>query len=306
VRVTLVHNPGAGAQGEHDSEGLMQLLREAGHAPRYVSAKDEGWKKALDESTDVVAVAGGDGTVARVAKAMLGRGVPVAPLPAGTANNISRTLGLAGRHWEGLARGWAEARRIKLDIGMAEGPWGQRAFVEGVGAGLFACLLSDEDPERKIAQNRPPPERVAHALSMLKKRSVDCAPLELKGTLDGEEVYGRCLLAEVLNIPYVGPNLFLAPDSKPGDGTFDIIIVTEDERDRLKNYLETWQENRERLAVLPSRRGKHLRVEWTGFDLHIDDELWPQAGTRPAGGSAVIDLRMAGAVEFLAPDAKRQ
>lgn len=304
MRVTLVHNPGAGAQGEHDQEGLMALLREAGHTPRYVSAKDKAWKSSLDESADVVAVAGGDGTVARVAKAMLGRDVPVAPLPAGTANNISRTLGLAGRHWEGLARAWGEARRMKLDVGIAEGPWGSRPFVEGVGAGLFACLLSDEDPERKLAQHKPPNERVAHALAMLKKRSLDCAPLELKGTLDGEEVYGRCLLAEVLNIPYVGPNLFLAPDSKPGDGFFDVIIVTEAERDRLKNYLETWQENRERLAVLPSRRGKHLRVEWTGFELHIDDELWPEEGARP-GGSGMIDLRIAGAVEFLAPDGKK-
>ncbi|HWA38974.1 MAG TPA: diacylglycerol kinase family protein [Burkholderiales bacterium] len=304
MRVTLIHNPGAGAQGEHGREGLLALLREAGHTARYVSARDEDWKKALEESADVVAVAGGDGTVARVAKAMLGRGIPLAPLPAGTANNISRTLGLAGRHWEGLARAWPEARRMKLDIGIAEGPWGSRRFVEGVGAGLFACLLSDDDPERKAAQGRLPDERVAHALAMLRKRSVDCAPLELKGTLDGEEVYGRCLLAEVLNIPYVGPNLFLAPDSKPGDGCFDVVIVTEDERDRLVNYLATWQENRERLAVLPSRRGKHLRVEWTGFELHIDDELWPEEGHTP-GGEGVIDLRIAGAVDFLAPDAKK-
>lgn len=304
MRVTLVHNPGAGAQGEHDQEGLVDLLREAGHSPRYVSAKDEDWKKALDESMDVVAVAGGDGTVARVAKAMIGRGVPVAPLPAGTANNISRTLGLAGRHWEGLARAWPTARRVKLDIGIAEGPWGSRPFVEGVGAGLFACLLSDDDPERKAAQSRRPDERVAHALAMLKKRALDCAALELKGTLDGEEVYGRCLLAEVLNIPYVGPSLFLAPDSKPGDGCFDVVIVTEEERDRLLNCLESWQQNRERLAVLPSRRGKHLRVEWTGFDLHIDDELWPGEGDA-RDGEGIIDLRIAGAVDFLAPDAKK-
>lgn len=305
MRVTLVHNAGAGSREALDREDLLDLLREAGHTPRYVSAQDD-WKAALDESADVVAVAGGDGTVARVAKALLGRGVPVAPLPAGTANNISRTLGLAGRHWEGLARAWPDARRVKLDIGVAEGPWGTRPFVEGVGAGLFACLLSDDDPARQAAQHKPPEQRVAHALAMLTQRSVDCAPLELKGTLDGEEVYGRCLLAEVLNIPYVGPSLFLAPDSRPGDGTFDVIIVTEEERDRLTNCLKSWQDNRERLAVLPSRRGKHLRVEWTGFDLHIDDELWPDPARKPTGNSGMIDLRIAGAVEFLAPDAKRK
>jgi diacylglycerol kinase (ATP) len=305
VRVTLVHNAGAGGREALHREDLLGLLREAGHVPRYVSTEDD-WKAALDESADLIAVAGGDGTVARVAKALLGRGIPLAPLPAGTANNISRTLGLAGRHWEGLARAWPEGRRVKLDVGIAEGPWGTRSFIEGVGAGLFACLLSDDDPQRQAAQHKAPEERVAHALDMLMKRSVDCAPLELKGTLDGEEVYGRCLLAEVLNIPYVGPNLFLAPDSQPGDGTFDIIIVTEAERDRLTNYLKSWQDNRDRLAVLPSRRGKHLRVEWTGFDLHIDDEQWPDPAHKPVAKSGTIDLRIAGAVEFLAPDAKRE
>lgn len=306
MRVTLVHNPGAGSRAEGDEESILELLRGAGHAVRDVSAGEHDWAKALDEPADVVAVAGGDGTVARVAKAMLGRGVPVAPLPAGTANNIARTLGLAGRHWEELVRGWPQARRVKLDIGVARGPWGERHFVEGVGTGLFACLLADDDPERKLAQHKRPAERVAHALRMLQRRAVDCAPLELRGTLDGEPVAGRLLLAEVLNIPYVGPNLFLAPDSQPGDGTFDVVIVTEGERDRLGTYLRSWQENRERLAVLPSRRGRHLTVEWTGFELHIDDELWPDGAGAPTAGSGTIDLRIAGAVEFLAPDAKRK
>ncbi|HYD56511.1 MAG TPA: diacylglycerol kinase family protein [Burkholderiales bacterium] len=305
MRVTLVHNPGAGAGMDRDDADLPGLIRAEGHELRLVSAADEDWKAALEASTDVVAVAGGDGTVARVAKAMAGRGIPVAPLPAGTANNLSRTLGLVGRHWEELVRGWPQARRVKLDLGIARGPWGERAFIEGVGAGLFACLLSDDDPDRQLAQHKEPEARVAHALDMLKRRAIDCAPIEMRGTLDGEPVSGRFLLAELLNTPYVGPNLYLAPDSEPGDGTFDIVIVGEAERDRLVNYLQSWQDNRDRLAVLPTRRGKHLRLEWTGFELHIDDELWPAGGGIP-GGAGAIDLRMQGAVEFLAPDAKRK
>ena len=305
MRVTLVHNPGAGSRAEGDEANILELLRAAGHTVREASARDSGWAQALDEPADLVAVAGGDGTVARVAKAMLGRNIPVAPLPAGTANNISRTLGLAGRHWEELVHAWPKARRVKLDVGLAKGPWGERHFIEGLGAGLFACLLSDDDPDRKLAKLKKPQDRVAHALAMLERRAVDCAPLELRGTIDGKAVFGRVLLAEVLNIPYVGPNLYLSPDSQPGDGTFEVVIVTEDERDRLENYLKTWKENRERLAVLPSRRGKHLTVEWTGFELHIDDELWPDGGRQPAA-SGSIDVSIAGAVEFLAPDAKRK
>jgi hypothetical protein len=98
---------------------------------------------------------------------------------------------------------------------------------------------------------------------------------------------------------YVGPSLFLAPDSQPGDGTFDVVMVTEAERDRLQNYLATWQENRERLPVLPTRRGKRLRLQWSGFELHIDDELLTAQASAPVE-LAVGDL----AVEFVAPDGK--
>lgn len=305
MRVTLVHNPGAGAGSSRDEADLPRLIRDAGHELQLVSAKDDAWTRALEAPADIVAVAGGDGTVARVAKAMAGRATPIAPLPAGTANNISRTLGLVGRPWEALVRGWPAARRVKLDLGRARGPWGERLFIEGVGAGLFACLLSDDDPARKAARQAHPEKRVAHALDMLKRRAMDCVPLELRGTLDGEPVCGRCLLAEALNIPHIGPNLFLAPDSQPGDGHFDVVIVTEAERERLVNYLERWQDNRERLAVLPTRTGKHLRVEWTGFDVHIDDVLWPGDADRPAGDS-VLDLRVEGAVVFLAPEGNRE
>jgi diacylglycerol kinase family enzyme len=305
VRVTLIHNPGAGAQSASDARKLVKLLEDAGHEVRGKSAKDDDWEKALDWPADVVAVAGGDGTVARVAKRMHRRKLPIAPLPSGTANNISRTLGLVDRPFEELVRAWPEGRRVKLDVGVARGPWGERYFIEGVGAGLFACLLSRPKSERKQVKRGPPEERVAGALEMLRKQADACSPVEVQVTLDGKELSGTYLLLEAVNIPYVGPNLFLAPDSQPGDGSFDVVLATEAERERLKNYLTAWQENRERLSVLPSHRGKHLQLQWNGFELHIDDDLWPDEGERPPQPST-IDLEIAGQVEFLAPDPKKK
>src|SRR4051812_27064758 len=149
---------------------------------------------------------------------MVGRGIPLAPLPAGTANNISRTLGLVDRHWEELVAAWPKARRVKLDVGVAQGPWGKRYFVEGVGAGLFARLLSSDDPQRTLSRLKRPDERVAHALQMLKTHAERSPAVDLEASLDGKDVSGRYVLMEAVNILYVGPNLFLAPDSKPGDG----------------------------------------------------------------------------------------
>jgi diacylglycerol kinase (ATP) len=303
VRITLIHNPGAGSRNA-DGAKLLKLLEAQGHEVRVQSADDDGWDKALSWPADWVAVAGGDGTVARVAKAMVGRGIPVAPLPAGTANNIARSLGLVDRPWEELIRGWPDARRVKLDVGLATGPWGKRYFVEGVGAGLFACLLSRPGSRGRRVK---PEAGVDGALHRLESEAEACTPVETRMSLDGKDLSGRYLLAEAISLPYVGPNLFLAPDSQPGDGTLDVVLVTEAERERLKNYFATWQENRERLSVLPSHRGKHLRIEWSGYDLHVDDELWPEEGSTSVPEAALIELRIGEAsVEFLAPDPKNR
>lgn len=306
MRITLIHNPGAGDQRGRDSEGLVKLLEAEGHVVRPQSADDDDWKKALDSPADLVAVAGGDGTVARVVKAMAGRAIPVTALPAGTANNISRSLGLVERPWEELIRAWPQARRVQLDIGVAKGPWGERYFVEGVGAGLFARHLRNDEFENPSPKNASAQGRVTRALDVLKQRALDCPPMALEATLDGKDVSGRYVLFEALNILYVGPNLFLAPDSQPGDGELDLVLVREAERDRLANYLEAWQENRERLAVLPSHRGKHLQLQWNGFEMHIDDELWPGKSDQPKVKHGVADFTVGDlTAEFLAPDTKR-
>ncbi len=299
MRVTLIYNPGAGRQDGDASAKLVGILQAQGHAVLPKSSSDPDWKQVLAEPADVVAVAGGDGTVARVAKAVVGRGLPVAPLPAGTANNIARTLGLVERPWEELVRAWPAARRVKLDVATARGPWGEQHFIEGAGTGLFACLLGSSEPARRVAQLAQARERVALALEILRKQAADCDAVEIAADLDREDISGRYLLFEVVNLPYVGPSLYLAPDSQPGDGTFEVVMVSEAERDRLQNYLASWQDNRERLSVLPTRRGKRLRLHWSGFDLHIDDELLPGAASAPVA----LDIGNL-AVEFIAPDAK--
>ena len=101
MRVTLIHNPGAG-KAAMTPKGLRKLLAAHDHEVRYQSAKEKGWKKALKKPADLVVIAGGDGTVGRVTRRMVGRGVPVALLPSGTARSSVRS-----RSWcaAGRARG---------------------------------------------------------------------------------------------------------------------------------------------------------------------------------------------------------
>jgi diacylglycerol kinase (ATP) len=306
VRVTLIHNPGAGDQDDGDREALLKLLRRAGHKPRYQSAKEKGWARVLDKRAGLVVVAGGDGTVAGVTRRMVGRDVPVAILPSGTANNIARSLGLLDKPFEELVRGWRDPRRVPLNVGIASGPWGQRYFVEGLGAGLFAELLvrseQDEKKRKKEKKSKRPAKVVDGALRRLKEAAETAEPVEIAAQLDGTDISGHYLLFEAVNLPFIGPNLYVAPDTKAGDGQLEVVLVPESQRGRLVRYLDHWQENRERLSLLPSRRGKHLQIEWTGFALHIDDKLRPRKKADPDEVAGLIDVHVdGGAVEFLTP-----
>lgn len=298
--VTLIHNPTAGDE-DQDGKSLRKLLRRAGHQVRYRSAKEDGWKRALKKPAELVVVAGGDGTVGRVARRMAGRGIPMAVLPTGTANNIARSLGQHERPLEELVSGWETAGRAKLDVGVAKGPWGSRNFIEALGFGVFAGHLAvvedEEEPKSMDAASK-----VSHALRRMKRAAEQAEAVQVSATLDGKDISGRYLLMEALNLHYVGPNMRLALDGKPGDGEFEVILVTEDERSRFAQYLEAWRENRERLAVLPSHRGKHLKIEWTGFPLHIDDKLYPKKDPEPKDIAGVVEAKINGlSVDFLMP-----
>ena len=306
MRVTLIYNPGAGRHSERDHEALLKLLRRAGHKPRVQSVKEKGWARVLDKRASLVVVAGGDGTVASVTRRMVGRDVPVAILPSGTANNIARTLGLLKRPFEELVDGWRDAPRVRLDVGIASGPWGQRYFVEGLGAGLFAELLvrSEEKQEEreKEKKSKRPAKVVDGALRRLKEAAETAEPVEIAAQLDGVDISGRYLLFEAVNLPFIGPNLFIAPDTKAGDGQLEVVLVPEAQRARLVRSLDQWQENRARASLLPSRRGKHLQIEWTGFALHIDDKLRPKKKAEAEDVAGLVDVRVDGAaVEFLVP-----
>ena len=258
MRVTLIHNPGAGKQDQSSAKTLLKLLRRAGHKPRYQSVKEKGWTRVLDRKAGVVVVAGGDGTVASVARHMVGRDVPVAILPSGTANNIARSLGLLKKPFEELARGWRRARRVRLDVGIASGPWGERYFIEGLGAGLFAELLvrSEQNGTRKKEhkKGKRPARVVDSALRRLKEAAETAEPVQIAARLDGADISGSYLLFEAVNLPYIGPNLFIAPDTKAGDGQLEVVLVPEAHRGRLVRYLEHWQESRKRPSLLPITR----------------------------------------------------
>jgi diacylglycerol kinase (ATP) len=75
--------------------------------------------------------------VGKVAKHLIGKHLPIAVQPMGTANNIAKALRLRDRPLEQLIAGWSAAPRVNFDVGVADGPWNSKYFIEGLGMGLF-------------------------------------------------------------------------------------------------------------------------------------------------------------------------
>jgi diacylglycerol kinase family enzyme len=280
VRVTLIYNSIAGGGAGEPLRALTELVRRAGHEVRARSSHDERLDAILDEPADIVAVAGGDGTIAKVARKMQGRDTPIAPLPIGTANNIATALGLSELGFEGQIFGWAHGRKVRFDVGVARGPWGSRAFLEGFGIGLLPYAM--QAPHR----HKQPDASVAHARLAIRKALEHMPAIELTAALDGRDCSGRYVAVEAMNIGLVGPNLKLCAHADPGDQRLDVVLVSEEHRDLLRDCLIAEEEGHPWPHELPVVRGSHLSIARSESGIHIDDEVWP-AARAPANGAGV-------------------
>lgn len=300
--VTLIHNDDAGDDEKLTPNQLVGLIEQAGHIVAACSIKTREWQVALTRARDLVAVAGGDGTVGAVARRMVGSPTPLAVLPAGTANNIAKSLGCAGWDTPRLIAGWSCAERASFNAGWALGPWGMRHFIEGIGIGLFTEALPWISSHERMHHFPLGSDRMAAAIRQLRDYLQGCVAQPLNARLDGRTLSGRYVLFEVMNTRYVGPNLLLAPGAAHGEDRLHVACVTERQRDELDKYLAEWRHDSPWPAGLEVQTGRRVELEWTGYSLHLDDSTWPREGDSTPAATARIEIGIArAALCFLVP-----
>ena len=172
-----------------------------------------------------ILVAGGDGSVHDVVNGIMNAGleaddrVTLAVAPGGTGNDWARSLGI-GRDPQAIVAAIASGRTRLLDVGAIDFPQApartRRWFVNVAGAGYDAHVISRL------------PERVPSALAYFKGALSGLAsyrsPL-FHVAADGVTIDGRFLLALVANGRYCGNRMEVAPDARPDDGMFDVVLV---------------------------------------------------------------------------------
>jgi diacylglycerol kinase (ATP) len=285
------------------------MIQSAGHKVKYHSTKEKDWKKALKKPCDIIAIAGGDGTVGKVARRLVDSPIPIAILPLGTANNIGHAMGLTGRALEPLIAEWESARRIRFDIGEAKGPWGSNYFVEGVGLGLFAATILNleerQDPKLAAAVCRE--DEITRVLQILKEQVQKHRPKKIKVRLDDEDLSDDYVLIQALNIRYAGPNLDLAPGADTNDGLLDVVLLPRGEEGKLSRYLTHCINRKSAKANLTVRRGRRLQIKSDGLPVHIDDKAWSKDNDKHTARSNAMSIKVGPhSVLFLCPQMTRR
>jgi len=97
-------------------------------------------REAAASDTDVVVMAGGDGTVSAGAGALAGTGKPMGVLPLGTLNHFARDLGIP-TELEAAVRNVAEGIVREVDVGEANA----RVFVNNSSLGLYPAAVALRD-----------------------------------------------------------------------------------------------------------------------------------------------------------------
>ena len=283
MKISLIHNEDAGSAGS--DEALRHEMEAAGHEVLEVHVPAPGVGKLIDARAELIVIAGGDGTVRRVATELVGHATPIALLPAGTANNISMSLGL-DVSTEKLIAGWNGARRLQLDLGVATGPWGERRFMESVGMGFVASgitVMQRDPPEAAVVEGAE--AKIVAALERFRLLLDAMVPQTCELSLDGVRENSDFLLVEALNVCAVGPRLLFSPEADPTDGLFDVVTVSEHERSELDRYLHARLTGRPARLDLTRRRARHIELNgW--HSLHIDDEV------HAVGTTASVSLRV--------------
>jgi diacylglycerol kinase (ATP) len=295
VRVTALYNPEAGPK-RLTRRRLVAHLERAGYKATYHSTKGGGWKDVLEDPGDLVVVAGGDGTTAKVAKRLAGRGIPLAILPAGTANNIARSLGLDAPLDKLIAR-WTDATPTPVDLGVARGPWGEELFIEAWGLGVFPRMLEIAAiRETMTAAQRARLGNGKRGLELMIELVTSSQAQSWRVALDGRDLSGEYIMLEAMNIRYIGGGMALAPTADATDGALDVVTVREGERASFVEYLRALQHGTEPQGEF-TRRATRIEVACAETLAHIDDEPWPErdgedARDRVALGNATITIRV--------------
>ena len=175
---------------------------------------------AVSDGVDLVIAAGGDGTVRIVADGLAGTGITMGIVPAGTANLLSRNLGIPQGESEAIEVALnGRTRTIDLVKLTVDGSDGEH-FAVMAGMGIDAMIMDETDPDLK--------EKIgAGAYFVAAAKALGRLPVPMRIKVDEHHVHRRkAMICVVGNVSTLAGNLVLIPGAKPDDGLLDVYVAS--------------------------------------------------------------------------------
>lgn len=214
-------NPHSGrGKGSVIGQKVIQFFADRNLSYHVVSGNSaESLRRDLESFIDARSIAGvisvgGDGLAHLVLQSVVPRGIPFAVMPAGTGNDIVRTLGWSLNDVDSYLNRVVHEDPKRIDLGNVDSEW-------------FAAILSTGFDsvvnERANRLSWPKgPQRYNVAIAMELPRF---APLTYELELDGDSFTTEAMLIAIGNGRSYGGGMYVCPQAQLDDGLFDVMIL---------------------------------------------------------------------------------
>ena len=226
-----------------DLRHLVSWVRDKGHLVEVLPTFEAGDAAVLAASAahrgvDVVAAAGGDGTINEVVNGLDGYDVPLGIIPVGTANDFARQVGIPADADHAMDVILQRTPK-RLDTASLNG----RRFLNVSTGGVGAEATAETPSEVKESLGA-----IAYAISGVRKLA-DFRAQHARFSGDGFEYDGEFLMFAVGITRSTGGGTMVTPMASATDGLLDLCIV---ERMSRGEFART---------VLRVKRGEHIGQE---------------------------------------------
>jgi diacylglycerol kinase (ATP) len=211
ARIALITNPKSGS-GSASSEELTDALAE--HRGEVVAAVSVTELDEADlDGAERIVVAGGDGSIGPAAARAAQANVPLAVIPAGTANDFARALDLPRELGEAVRLAATGEQLRRLDLARM----GERPFLNVASAGL---AVQAAERAADLKEHLGPAAYTAGAVGA----GLTGLPVRAGVRVDSEELFdGEAWQLIVANTGHFGGGSLVPAD--PGDGALDVVVI---------------------------------------------------------------------------------
>ena len=268
----LIVNPTAGnGRAEKTLPRLEEVLRARGVPYDVRRTERPGHAAELAASIaapgDTVAAVGGDGTLLETAEGLVGTGAALGILPAGTGNDVAKTLRIP-RDPVAAADFMLSHPPRPVDVASYNG----KVFLNAAGVGFDVQVLECSLKAKRYVRGILP------YLYGVVRTIFTFRPTRVALTLDGEELPEKdVLIVSVANGRFVGGGIEIAPEAKPDDGLLDVTVI--DSMPRRRMFPQLIRILRGRVLQVPGASMRRCRSVVArvkgGLRLDVDGEVLP-------------------------------